>query len=282
MTSQIILKSITLNNFNPHLPYGRWLVLTVHWMIIRYFNPHLPYGRWPGSILCCIIGNGISIHTFLTEGDQIQFFRFVHILISIHTFLTEGDTFARKYTIWKNISIHTFLTEGDWNGQAVVWYFTYFNPHLPYGRWHYHSVDHPKPYQFQSTPSLRKVTTLTGVPPGDWKDFNPHLPYGRWRYNFARLNVCMIISIHTFLTEGDDILRFTGSGLDNFNPHLPYGRWLVIVSLSLYQIYFNPHLPYGRWLLCVCIPPFFLYFNTHLPYGRWRSFVFKMKLLCYI
>ena len=58
--------------------------------------------------------------------------------------------------------------------------------------------------QFQSAPSLRKVTTSHGI-------------YGNGR----------LISIHTFLAEGDH----PGIPLDlqnsNFNPHLPCGRWQV-------------------------------------------------------
>ena len=54
---------------------------------------------------------------------------------------------------------------------------------------------------FQSTPSLRKVTT-----------------------NWTKIATVDLISIHTFLTEGDSALDLLMYAFLNFNPHLPYGR----------------------------------------------------------
>ena len=54
---------------------------------------------------------------------------------------------------------------------------------------------------FQSTPSLRKVTTVTKIAP-----------------------FMSTISIHTFLTEGDVKPDWFGKDIRYFNPHLPYGR----------------------------------------------------------
>ena len=59
------------------------------------------------------------------------------LLISIHTFLAEGDVGEGVSSPIINISIHTFLAEGD--DQTL--YYT------------------DTQYLFQSTPSLRKVTT---------------------------------------------------------------------------------------------------------------------------
>ena len=56
----------------------------------------------------------ISIHTFLTEGDDKEAYRRCKVTkISIHTFLTEGDFKDYKKFHGLEISIHTFLTEGD-------------------------------------------------------------------------------------------------------------------------------------------------------------------------
>ena len=81
-------------------------------------------------------GHGISIHTFLTEGDVVSVRCAGAMVISIHTFLAEGDNklAVARYTLavfqstpslqkvteagcrcgeLYRISIHTFLAEGD-------------------------------------------------------------------------------------------------------------------------------------------------------------------------
>ena len=55
----------------------------------------------------------ISIHTFLAEGDAVQFFKDLGGYISIHTFLAEGDSSWLILPKLTGISIHTFLAEGD-------------------------------------------------------------------------------------------------------------------------------------------------------------------------
>ena len=59
----------TPENFNPHLPYGRWQQLQCHWLLVLRFQstPSLrkvTQRQWPNGLLV-----QISIHTFLTEGD---------------------------------------------------------------------------------------------------------------------------------------------------------------------------------------------------------------------
>ena len=60
---------------------------------------------------------GISIHTFLAEGDQDMLDENGKPKISIHTFLAEGDALRTvKGELQLLISIHTFLAEGDERG----------------------------------------------------------------------------------------------------------------------------------------------------------------------
>ena len=143
----------------------------------------------------------ISIHTFLVEGDDVQYQITELTKISIHTFLTEGDHMRgdmarimpfqstpslRKVTPFFHrdltsiyISIHTFLAEGD-NKLAVARYTLAV---------------------FQSTPSLQKVTWIEDS-----------------------YTVSVTISIHTFLAEGDGSRMSVWRAIPNFNPHLPCGR----------------------------------------------------------
>ena len=101
--------------------------------------------------------------------------------ISIHTFLAEGDICMWADAWLAIISIHTFLAEGD--GDVI------FNVKCD--------------IKFQSTPSLRKVTW--SEPQLSWGlcHFNPHLPCGRWHVEGKVNGDGSIISIHTFLAEGD-------------------------------------------------------------------------------
>ena len=148
--------------FNPHLPCGRWQ-LSMWWaMATKNFNPHLPCGRWRLILVATPCLSCISIHTFLAEGDAVIIERYFDLTISIHTFLAEGDSVCIwmirlvidfnphlpcgrwRYALYTSISvgwisIHTFLAEGDETGLAMT----------------------AKTVIFQSTPSLRKVTTLT-------------------------------------------------------------------------------------------------------------------------
>ena len=100
-----------------------------------------------------------------------------------------------------------------------------FNPHLPRGRWRYHTGQNP---------DAGAISIHTFLAEGDRRlyiwlhtlmNFNPHLPRGRWQSIFQRLQWQMwfqstpssrkvtpcspserrgrAISIHTFLAEGD-------------------------------------------------------------------------------
>ena len=102
-----------MKHFNPHLPYGRWLILNFLFVSSIYFNPHLPYGRWHIHTLpySCIFQ--ISIHTFLTEGDSLEY-SFLFLLQDFNPHLPYGRWLVTPLL-----------------PNSVV----YFNPHLPYGRW---------------------------------------------------------------------------------------------------------------------------------------------------
>ena len=112
----------------------------------------------------------------VTAGEKMVTAKFQ---ISIHTFPAKGDKRLSLITIYLIISIHTFLAEGDIITTPLSSTCT----------------------GFQSTPSLRKVTTLCRYPGGS-----------------------IIISIHTFLAEGDSTAAYVMDSMPNFNPHLPCGR----------------------------------------------------------
>ena len=214
------------NYFNPHLPCGRWRVMPLTDRSLEDISIHTflaegdiatGCGRRPDSVFQStpslrkvthmefqnLWDISISIHTFLAEGDA-RSRRSGYLIrhISIHTFLAEGDIVRISNNNWSSISIHTFLAEGDFLHCLSIGVHNYFNPHLPCGRWLH----------------LR----------GCWEwliNFNPHLPCGRWlvtgncRLRFwrfqstpslrkvtltiIRFSVRSLISIHTFLAEGD-------------------------------------------------------------------------------
>ena len=102
----------------------------------------------------------------------------------------------------------------------------------------------------------------------------------------------MLISIHTFLAEGD--LRWPIKGMHQIRfqstpssrkvtyklmykgqarifQSTPSSRKVTYhVSFVLrHDTYFNPHLPRGRWLVKSSTPGVLVNFNPHLPRGRW-------------
>ena len=172
--------------------------------------------------------NNISIHTFLAEGDLLDYrisqcnSRFQSTPSSRKVTTNPHRSFA-KFTDFNphlprgrwlcrckpampynnRISIHTFLAEGDY--QLVIIYVVficYFNPHLPRGRWQCIINLSWCHIRFQSTPSSRKVTN-----------------------DCVRDILLSVISIHTFLAEGDYRQAERSDNFSNFNPHLPRGRW---------------------------------------------------------
>ena len=145
----------------------------------------------------------ISIHTFLTEGDESESAESNLLEISIHTFLTEGDILPVGCTLSSD-NFNPHLPYGRWHDyRNTSGAYNYFNPHLPYGRWLNRKNNTCIVDIFQSTPSLRKVTQNLLYCIVVCNNFNPHLPYGRWQvtHHFSLQLQC--ISIHTFLTEGD-------------------------------------------------------------------------------
>ena len=127
-----VFNPISIHTF---LAEGDWQVYW--WLYIWcYFNPHLPRGRWRGTLcaLCAILWFqstpssrkvtsqmqldnlliGISIHTFLAEGDCISFRKYKNRL-HFNPHLPRGRWLGADKN-WKErmyISIHTFLAEGD-------------------------------------------------------------------------------------------------------------------------------------------------------------------------
>ena len=147
----------------------------------QHFNPHLPYGRWRNMDTLSRLKQKFQSTPSLRKVTRVVRVTFFPDIISIHTFLTEGDRKIKGIKRRVRISIHTFLTEGDLGGRRHHPINGDFNPHLPYGRWHQKAEEFRKYIiisihtfltegdehpimedralnQFQSTPSLRKVT----------------------------------------------------------------------------------------------------------------------------
>ena len=106
-------------------------------ILIYLVNPHLPCRRWQQACSCTLHISRISIHTFLAEGDGSR----MSVWRAIPNF--NPHLLCRRWRLancifnWAiKISIHTFLAEGDLQYQKKK----------------------ANKKEFQSTPSLRKVT----------------------------------------------------------------------------------------------------------------------------
>ena len=259
-------------NFNPHLPYGRWRSICPMRRRNGDFNPHLPCRRWQQACSCTLHISRISIHTFLAEGDGSR----MSVWRAIPNF--NPHLLCRRWRLancifnWAiKISIHTFLAEGDGPASTPCQWQKNFNPHLPCGRWR-HSWPRSSPHrQFQSTPSLRKVTRAHNMDLGMWGKFQSTPSLRKVTIKISSTIWEYGISIHTFLAEGDNFNVFSSSNDSYFNPHLPCGRWHASGTIGITLPDFNPHLPCGRWLLLSAMAISASDFNPHLPCGRWRS-----------
>ena len=106
------------------------------------------------------------------------------------------------------ISIHTFLAEGDFKPCLHRRYCKDFNPHLPRGRWPTKHKHCNNGLIFQSTPSSRKVTIHT-FNIGGLKIFQSTPSSRKVTFGCCQWLVKpLIISIHTFLAEGDYHINF--------------------------------------------------------------------------
>ena len=125
--------------------------------------------------------------------------------------------------------------------------------------------------KFQSTPSSRKVTAVRSGRLSPVLNFNPHLPRGRWLTEIFQKGALkwfqstpssrkvtknefqayknIMISIHTFLAEGDLLTEMYNQYTGNFNPHLPRGRWRFRTNFSYWGTMISIHtfLAEGDW-----------------------------------
>ena len=171
-------------------------------------------------------------------------------------------TILRLYRLSLPIDFKPHLPRGRWRYLMVdLRCLPNFNPHLPRGRWRSVLRQRSSNWEFQSTPSSRKVTSQRQDFEHLQLNFNPHLPRGRWPITspsyftprlfqstpssrkVTRKDTSMIkegfISIHTFLAEGDGFTQTSQQLEVNFNPHLPRGRWhkiaIVRYIVSVFQ-----------------------------------------------
>ena len=97
-------------------------------------------------------------------------------------------------------------------------YFSYFNPHPLWRGWHDLGRWKFLLPQFQSTPSVKRVTLFNSV----------------WVGSF-------VISIHTLCEEGDLLMIQRDRRLHHFNPHPLWRGWLVDLSTMLLLVPISIH-----------------------------------------
>ena len=169
----------------------------------KHFNPRLPCGRRPDCLCTAMSRQGISIHTFLAEGDKHDF-----------SYSPAGRYFnprlpcGRRRSAYQRISTtKTFQsTPSVWKATAFVMFFRFFC------------------ISFQSTPSVWKATCQINYSVTICINFNPRLPCGRRHYRDKRCKQIVKISIHAFRVEGDCCADNLRSIHIYFNPRLPCGR----------------------------------------------------------
>ena len=155
--------SLSLINFNPHLPHRRWPEPQ------RNSPPLASFQSTPSSQKVTVVtlsDNSIYVFQSTPSSQKVTgepSCTVIHFYISIHTFLTEGDSAAGGLaSIWDTFQstpssqkvTRAFKTSGS--GMA------HFNPHLPHRRWHRETFCSETTVAFQSTPSSQKVANENG------------------------------------------------------------------------------------------------------------------------
>ena len=204
----------------------------------------------------------ISIHTFLAEGD-------LNVSsVSTFPFWFQSTPSSRKVTFQLNGSTPCKIFQSTPSSRKVTVRlkrasspFSYFNPHLPRGRWLVTVSLSLYQIWFQSTPSSRKVTLQHLLHPLTLQIFQS-TPSSR-KVTQVQQQICHsqifqstpssrkvtfisgditfsdYISIHTFLAEGDLLTEMYNQYTGNFNPHLPRGRWHMEIGIYTAPVKFQ-------------------------------------------
>ena len=260
------------------------------------FNPHPLWRGWL-CLLSRLSQVSISIHTLCEEGDL-----FLTTLLLVH-FLFQSTPSVKRVTDIitsktenKSISIHTLCEEGDvtssssgyllevhfnphplwrgWRASNIIVNITVlnFNPHPLWRGWHSCLVSIVMMILFQSTPSVKRVTSYS-VPctlkalisihtlceEGDIQeakksgitDISIHTLCEEGDVNTSLCGyVSDFISIHTLCEEGDISKRIFLYKNSDFNPHPLWRGWRCVnINIVFNKIYFNPHPLWRGWLL---------------------------------
>ena len=192
-------------NFNPHSPYGEWLIQTNKWYLSIKFQSTLSVWRvtncWKGFFHRRKFQSTLSVWrvTCFPMSETTSAGNF-----NPHS--PYGEWLDQKYVInqLEAISIHTLRMESDVNGFACKRPCVYFNPHSPYGEWRL--VKHF--FRFHHSISIHTLRMESDKSNSINKYIN-------------------VISIHTLRMESDWYSEHYWAYRQYFNPHSPYGEWLT-------------------------------------------------------
>ena len=237
--------------------------------------------------------------------------------ISIHTFLAEGDNF-NVFSSSNDSYFNPHLPCGRWHASGTIgitlpdfnphlpcgrWLLlsamaisaSDFNPHLPCGRWRSGRIDRRcRDCTFQSTPSLRKVTTpLADI--CNCRRISIHTFLAEGDEDQYRICKRLRISIHTFLAEGDTLSRFSPlmsvafqstPSLRKVTENTGYVITSRVISIHTFLAEGDVCSRSDRPIFPISIHTFLAegdgglagkgnwvnYFNPHLPCGRWLRY----------
>ena len=111
-------------------------------------------------------------------------------------------TYCEKVSYLSYFNPHPLWRGWRWNLLLSLLHILYFNPHPLWRGWQQQLHQRDKMFQFQSTPSVKRVTLVS------------HFYVGTF-----------LISIHTLCEEGDSRSWVKYSTESNFNPHPLWRGW---------------------------------------------------------
>ena len=235
----------------------------------------------------------ISIHTLCEEGDERQqLYNLWDVNFNPHPLWRGWRHYSYIFYLWfkfqstpsvkrvtkairnffrfLNISIHTLCEEGDTHPQTSQWINSDFNPHPLWRGWPASNCLADADFLFQSTPSVKRVTTQKGQ--NDLKTLFQSTPsVKRVTIDWGEQMDTKKISIHTLCEEGDKPRKDKTNWKPYFNPHPLWRGWRSVwfrkarkIVISIHTLceegdvevmevlakasHFNPHPLWRGWL----------------------------------
>ena len=159
MISSFFMADISIHTSREGCDY----ILDGGWLTVQNFNPHIPWGMWQLPFYTVDSTSWFQSTHPVRDVTWIKRFRQSNECISIHT-SREGCDYITGTVQNNTNNFNPHIPWGMWPGcpGGLIW-LTHFNPHIPWGMWPRACRVVGLTMQFQSTHPVRDVTIDSGA-----------------------------------------------------------------------------------------------------------------------